>query len=306
MGRGPGVAPPACSAMSTPACSRGRARPRARPFATGSARGADAPRRRPRARDRAGARGPASRRDRRLARRPAPGAARLGESSGRGRRARCGSARSPRRPRPPPRARPAAPRRSRPTPGPVPAATTPTVSLADPHRDGVRDLGRRRMVGSPCTAHGGMLADAPQLLGAERARRTHHRVARARGWRSPPGWPSASAAAAATLCRSSPATAPETSVSGVGREADPSAPRPGTDFRLLSNARARCMLAAHAGPGDRDFGSCRRRRRLTRPGRRPGHAVRVSERRDVGRVHLVAVLGRVADLHVLVGHPQAG
>ena len=61
------------------------------------------------------------------------------------------------------------------------------------------------------------------------------------------GQPRASATLAATLSNVSPATAPATSVSGVGRGADASAPRPGADWWLESSARARCMLAAHAG-----------------------------------------------------------
>ena len=62
---------------------------------------------------------------------------------------------------------------------------------------------------------------------------------------------------AATLSRLSPATAPATSVSGVGREAVPSASRPFADFRPSSNARARCTDAAPPA----------------RMGQPPGHAV---------------------------------
>ena len=46
------------------------------------------------------------------------------------------------------------------------------------------------------------------------------------------GQPSASATLAATLSRVSPATAPATSVIGVVRGADASAPRTGTGSRL--------------------------------------------------------------------------
>ena len=115
---------------------------------------------------------------------------------------------------------------------------------------------------------------------------------------------SAWATVAVTRSRSSPAIAPETRVSGVARGAVVSAPRAGADCRLPQpRVRAACWTRTrterpgpshHAGVGVA----------VDRTPQPPGHPAGIPERRDVGRVHLVAVFGRVADLHVLLGHPQ--
>ena len=76
--------------------------------------------------------------------------------------------------------------------------------------------------------------------GGERVRRPDDRPPSA-GSAIATGRPSASDAEQATRSRSSPATAPETIVSGVDRGAVGSAPRSSAGCGLLSSGRARCM-----------------------------------------------------------------